>query len=510
VEIFQNVLYGFSVSLNPFSLLACLAGCLIGTLIGVLPGIGPTATMAILLPFTAKLEPAAAIIMMAGIYYGAMYGGSTTSILVKIPGEAASVITCLDGYEMARKGKAGPALGICAFGSFIAGTLGVVGLMLIAPPLAAAALRFGPAEIFAILVLGFTMITYLAGQSKIKAVAMAVLGLILGTVGLDPMTVTPRFSYGSITLMDGIGLLPLAMGLFGISEVLLNIEEKVVRQVFKEFKTNVRSLLPTKQDWKDSAKPIVRGGALGFFLGILPGVGAIIPTFLSYGLEKRLSKQPEKFGTGKIEGVAGPEAANNAATAGTMIPLLTLGIPPNAVMAVLLGAFLTHGVRPGPLLMTEHPEIFWGVITSMYIGNFMLLVLNLPLIGIWVRLLKVPYGYLFPLILLFCLIGVYSVGGNNWDIVVMLIFGVVGYLMKKFKFEAAPLILAFVLGTMVEESFRQSMVLLRGDLTMFFKRPIAGGILTFAFIVIISPLILSILGKIFGKSKMSLPPESYD
>ena len=492
MDLWQSVVYGFSVSLEPYNLFSCFMGVFIGTLIGVLPGLGPVATMSILLPVSFKMTATSAIIMMAGIFYGAMYGGSTTSILVNIPGEAASVVTCLDGYQMARKGRAGPALGISAFGSFIAGTIGVLGLLVLAPPLAALALKFGPPEIFGILVLSFTMVTYLAGKSKLKAIAMAIFGLILGTVGLDPMIITPRFAYGSVTLMDGIGLAPLVMGLFGVSEVFLNIEQKLKQEVFK---ADIKGLLPNKEDWKRSALPITRGSLLGFFLGILPGIGAIIPTFISYGLEKRISKHPEKFGTGIIEGVAAPEAANNAATAGCMVPLLTLGIPPNVVMAVLIGAFLTHGVQPGPLLVKEHPEIFWGVITSMYTGNFMLLVLNLPLIGLWVRLLKVPYGILFPLILLFCLIGVYSVAGNPWDIVIMLVFAVLGYLMKKFEYEAAPLVLAFVLGRMAEESVRQSLVLSRGDLLVFLKHPISGVAMVSALLLIISPLIMVWLKK---------------
>jgi putative tricarboxylic transport membrane protein len=496
MDYLHSILYGFSVSLELNNLFACFVGVFIGTLIGVLPGIGPVATMSILLPVSFKMTATSAIIMMAGIFYGAMYGGSTTSILVNIPGEAASVVTCLDGYQMARKGRAGPALGISAFGSFIAGTLGVVGIMVLAPPLASFALKFGPVELVGILVLSFTMVTYLASRSRLKAVTMAILGLILGTVGLDPIVVTPRFAYGSITLMDGLGLAPVVMGLFGVSEVFLNIEEKVKQEVFK---TNIKGLLPNKQDWKDSAMPIARGGALGFFLGILPGMGAIIPTFISYGLEKRLSKHPEKFGTGVIEGVAGPEAANNAATAGSMVPLLTLGIPPNVVMAVLIGAFLTHGIQPGPLLVTEHPDIFWGVIASMYVGNVMLLVLNLPLIGLWVKVLKVPYGILFPLIFLFCLIGVYSVANNIWDIVIMLVFAVVGYFMKKFEYEPAPLVLAFVLGRMAEESVRQSLVISRGDFTVFFKHPISCGALIFVFISILFPLMIRPVKKAMQK-----------
>jgi putative tricarboxylic transport membrane protein len=498
MDFFGGVVYGFSVSLEPNNLFACFLGVFIGTLIGVLPGIGPVATMSILLPVSFKMTATSAIIMMAGIFYGAMYGGSTTSILVNIPGEAASVVTCLDGYQMARKGRAGPALGISAFGSFIAGTIGVLGIILLAPPLAAMALKFGPPEIFGILILSFTMVTYLAGRSKLKAVAMAILGLILGTVGLDPIIVTPRFTYGSVTLMDGLGLAPLVMGLFGVSEVFLNIEQKIKQEVFQ---TNIRGLFPNKEDWKRSALPITRGSLLGFFLGILPGMGAIIPTFISYGLEKRISKHPERFGTGLIEAVAAPEAANNAATAGCMVPLLTLGIPPNVVMAVLIGAFLTHGVQPGPLLVKEHPEIFWGVITSMYTGNAMLLLLNLPLIGLWVRLLKVPYGILFPLILLFCLIGVYSVAGNPWDIVIMLVFAVLGYLMKKFGYEPAPLVLAFVLGRMAEESVRQSLVLSRGDLLVFLKHPISCVAVMMAFLLIFSPLYTPLLKKAIYKAK---------
>ena len=498
MDFFESMLYGFSVSLQLTNLFACFMGVLIGTLIGVLPGIGPVATMSILLPVCFKMSATSAIIMMCGIFYGAMYGGSTTSILVNIPGEAGSVVTCLDGYQMARKGRAGPALGIAALGSFIAGTLGVVGIMFLAPLLASVAIKFGPVEIFGILVLSFTMVTYLAGKSKLKAMAMAILGLIIATIGLDPIVVTPRFAYGSFTLMDGIGLVPLVMGLFGVSEVFLNIEEKVKQEVFK---AHIRGLLPNKQDWKDSAFPIARGGLIGFFLGILPGMGTIIPTFISYAMEKRFSKHPEKFGTGVIEGVAAPEAANNAATAGSMVPLLTLGIPPNVVMAVLIGAFLTHGIQPGPLLVKEHPEIFWGVIASMYVGNVMLLILNLPLIGIWVRVLKVPYGILFPLILLFCLIGVYSVANNIWDIVVMLAFSVLGYLMKKFNYEPAPLILAYVLGRMAEESLRQSLSLSRGNFAIFLTHSISCGTLIIAFATLLSPLIISLLRRSFGRSK---------
>jgi len=487
MDLVQSVLYGFSVSLEPANLLACFVGVFVGTLIGVLPGIGSAATMSLLLPITYAMSPTASIIMLAGIYYGAMYGGSTTSILVNIPGEVTSVVTCLDGYQMARQGRAGAALGIAAFGSFIAGTLSVIGIMLLGPPIARLALRFGPPEITCLLLLSFTLVAHLTGGSRLKAAAMALLGLLLGTIGLDPIFATPRFTYGAITLMDGVGLVPMIMGLFGIAEVFLNLEKPPSQEVFK---TQIRGLLPSRGEWRDSAGAITRGSVLGFFLGILPGMGAIIPTFVSYGVERRLSRHPEKFGAGAIEGVAGPESANNAATGGSMIPLLTLGIPPNVVMAVLLGAFLLHGVHPGPLLLKEHPEIFWGVIASMYVGNAMLLVLNLPLIGLWVQLLRVPYRILFPLILLFCVIGVYSVSSNPWDIVIMLIFGVVGYLMKKFEYEPLPLVLAFVLGRMVEESVRQSLLLSRGSFAIFLFRPLAGVFLLAALILIFLPLIV--------------------
>jgi putative tricarboxylic transport membrane protein len=486
MDVLGSALYGLSVSLQPANLLACFIGVFIGTLIGVLPGIGSVATMSLLFPVTHAISPTSSIIMLAGIYYGAMYGGSTTSILVNIPGEAASVVTCLDGYQMARQGRAGPALGIAAFGSFIAGTLSVLGIMLLGPPLARVAVRFGPPEIFSLLIMGFTMVTYLSSGSKLKAAAMAVLGLFLATIGLDPIIATPRFTYGSLTLMDGVGLVPMIMGLFGVAEVLLNIEQVVKQEVFK---TNIRGLFPSKQDWRDSAAPIARGSVLGFLLGILPGMGSIIPSFISYALERRLSKYPEKFGSGAIEGVAGPESANNAATGGSMIPLLTLGIPANVVMAVLMGAFLIHGVQPGPLLIKEHPQIFWGVVASMYVGNAMLLVLNLPLIGLWVQVLKVPYRILFPLILLLCLVGVYSISSNIWDIVIMLIFGVLGYAMKKLDYEPVPLVLAFVLGRMVEESLRQSLVLSRGSVMIFLSRPISAAFLVAAAVVVLVPFV---------------------
>jgi putative tricarboxylic transport membrane protein len=441
--------------------------------------------MSLLLPTTYAMSPTASIIMLAGIYYGAMYGGSTTSILANIPGEAASVVTCLDGYQMAREGRAGVALGIAAFGSFIAGTLSVVAISILAPPLAAAALRFGPPEIFAVLLLGFTLVTHLSGGSRLKSAAMALLGLLLGTVGIDPISGIARFTFDTITLNDGLGVIPMIMGLFGVSEVLLNVEREVTHEIYQ---ARIGGLLPGREDWKASAAPIARGSVLGFFLGILPGIGAIIPTFISYALEKRLSRHPERFGHGAIEGVAGPESANNAATGGALIPLLTLGVAPNVPMAILLGAFLIHGVQPGPLMITERPELFWGVVASMYVGNALLLLLNLPLIGLWVQVLRVPYGLLFPLILLFCAIGVWSEHGNAADLVVLLGFGVLGYLMKKLAFEPGPLVLAFVLGRMAEESLRQSLLLSRGSFAILATRPIAATVLALAIVAAVLPL----------------------
>lgn len=486
MELLNFLGIGFSVALQPENLLYCFLGVFIGTLVGVLPGIGPVGAMSLLLPATFNSTPEGAIIMLAGIYYGAMYGGSTTSILVNIPGEAASVVTCLDGYEMARQGRAGPALGIAAFGSFIAGTFSILGLMLLAPPLAQFALRFGPPEYFTLMVLGVTVLIYLAHGSMPKALIMATFGLTLGLIGLDSITALQRFTFNRMELLDGIGLVPIVMGLFGISEVLVNIEQVIRRDIVK---TRLKGLLPSAKDWRDSGGPITRGSLLGFFLGILPGGGGVISSFLSYALEKRVSRHPERFGKGAIEGVAGPEAANNAATGGAFIPLMTLGIPPNVVIAMLLGAFMIHGVTPGPLLMKQNPQIFWGVIASMYVGNVMLLVLNLPLIGIWVQILNIPYKILFPLILLFCLIGVYSVNNTVFDIYIMLLFGIMGYLMKKFDYEGAPLVLAFVLGPMMENNLRKSLIMSQGDFTIFFTRPLAAVSLIIAFILLISPLI---------------------
>jgi putative tricarboxylic transport membrane protein len=487
VEIFQGVLYGFQVALQPSNLLYCFVGVFVGTLVGVLPGLGPAAAIALLLPSTFAASPVSAIIMLAGIYYGAMYGGSTTSILVNIPGEAASVVTCLDGHVMARQGRAGAALGMAAFASFIAGTLSVVVLTFLAPALALVTLRFGPPEYFALMVLGLTLLTFFTRQSTVKTLMMAAVGLLCGTVGQDTISGRFRFAFGIRTLEDGLGLVPVIMGLFGISEVLLNVERRAEQR--EMFAPPTTGLLPTRDDWRASATPILRGSALGFFLGILPGAGAIIASFASYAVEKRASRHPERFGAGAIEGVAGPEAANNAAAGGAFIPLLTLGIPANPVMAILLGALMIHGLQPGPLLVKQAPDVFWGIITSMYVGNAMLLVLNLPLIPMWARLLRVPYALMYPFILLFCLIGAYSVGHNIGDGIVMWVFGVVGYLLKKFDYEAAPLILALVIGPLMEEALRQSLILSGGSFAIFAIRPITAAFLLAAGLLLLLPVL---------------------
>lgn len=486
MDVLTSLGAGFSVLLEPANLGACFIGVFLGTLIGVLPGIGPVGAMAMLLPVTFSTTPEASLIMLAGIYYGSMYGGSTTSILVNTPGEAASVVTCLDGHQMARQGRAGPALGMCAFGSFFGGTLSIVGLMLVAPPLASFALRFGPPEFFSLLMLGLVLLVYLAQVSILKALVMAGIGFLLGLVGLDLINGAPRFTFGQRELYDGIGIAPLVMGLFAISEVLMNAERSITREVFT---SRIRNLLPSLEDWKISAAPIARGSVLGFLLGILPGGGAILSSFVDYALEKRLSKHPERFGHGAIEGVAGPETANNAATGGAFIPLMTLGIPANAVMALLLAALMIHGVEPGPLMIQTNPAIFWSVVASMYIGNIMLLVLNLPLIGMWVQLLKVPYGILGPLILLFCVVGVYTVNNSVFDLYLLIGFGVFGYVSRKFGFEGAPLVLAFVIGPRIEGAFRQSLLLSDGDFSIFVSRPISAICLGLSALVLLSSVL---------------------
>ncbi len=476
-------MYGFSIALQPENLFFCLVGSVLGTLVGVLPGIGPPGAIAILLPITFKISTTGAIIMLAGLYYGAMYGGSTTSILVNIPGEAASVVTCMDGYQMALQGRAGPALGISAFGSFIAGTIGVVGLMLFAVPLSKMALKFGPHEYFSLIILGLTFVTYLSHGSMLKAIMMCCFGLMLSNIGLDPITSTPRITFDIPELFDGIGIAPVAMGLFGVGEVLVNLERTITTEFLK---TKFKNLFPSKLDWIESKWALVRGTFVGFFLGILPGGGHVVASFLSYGLEKRVSKHPEKFGKGAIEGVAAPESANNSAASSSFIPLLTLGFPPNVTLSILFGAFLIHGITPGPFLIRDHPDVFWGVLSSMYVGNVMLLVLNLPLIPMWVQVLKIPGKYLYPLILLFCLIGGYSMNNSVFDVFVMIIFGVVGYLFRKFEFEGAPLVLAFVLGPLLDMNLRQALLISDGKLIDFFARPISAVTLGFAMVLLLS------------------------
>jgi putative tricarboxylic transport membrane protein len=481
----NDILLGFSVVFQPSNLLGCFIGVIIGQVVGILPGLGPVGALSLLLPITFYIDPTTAIIMLAGIYYGAQYGGTLTSVLLNIPGEATTVVTCIDGYQMAKQGRAGPALAIAAFGSFIAGTLSTFGLFLISRPLSDFGLRFGAPEYFSLVLLGIMLSIYLASGSILKALISAFLGLWVSCIGVEVLSSTPRFNFGSATLMDGVGIVPICMGLFGISEVLINVEQAVGQTV--SF-MKVGKLMPNLKDWRDSIGAIFRGTGLGFFLGILPGGGAIMASFLSYTVEKRLSKQPERFGKGAIQGVAGPESANNAGAQGNFIPLLNLGIPANIVMALMLGALLIHGVRPGPFLITQNPKLFWGIITSMYVGNAMLLIMNIPLIAIWVRILKVPYYILFPLILLFCVIGAYSINTNVTDIYLMILFGGLGYIARKAGFEPAPFVLAYVLGPLLEENFLMSLTESRGNLSIFFRSSISITFLIVTFLTMIGAI----------------------
>jgi putative tricarboxylic transport membrane protein len=494
MDVFHSLFLGLKINLELTNLFLCFIGVLIGNLVGVLPGLGPAATIAFLLPITYKLNPIQAIIMLAGIYYGAQYGGSTTSILLNIPGEASSVVTCLDGYQMAQKGRAGAALGISAIGSFIGGTVGVLLISFLAPPLAKMALKFGPPENAALMTLGLTLVTYLSSGSMIKSLMMASLGLLLGCIGTDLISGVIRFTLNIPNLAEGPELVSMAMGLFGISEVLINIERPLEKRQF--FKTTIKELLPNKEEFKDSIGPITRGSFIGFFLGVLPGGGALLSSFVSYALEKKFSKHPEKFGTGYIKGVAGPETANNSAAQGAYIPLMVLGIPCNVVMAVLMGAFLIQGVIPGPLLLQSNPNLFWGVVVSMYVGNVMLLILNLPLISLWVNILKVPYVFMLPVIILVCLIGSYIINNSPFDVYVMIAFGIIGYLMRKFDYPAAPLVLGLILGPMLERSLGQSLMMSRGRSPMiFFSSPISAIMSMMILVILISPLILKLFKK---------------
>ncbi len=488
MDIWQGALQGFSVCLEPAKLLACFFGVLVGTATGVLPGIGPSGAVALLIPLTFHMDATSAVIMIAGIYYGTQYGGSTTSILVNVPGEAASVITCLDGYQMARQGRAGAALGISAFGSFIAGTIGVIGLMVVAPPLAEFALQFGPAEIFAVVFLAFTLVAFLGSGSMIKSLMMVVVGLLLAMVGQEPITAIPRFTFGFVDLQSGLDLVPLIMGLFGVSEVLLSLEEINAGEGGMQPTPKFWDLFPNRHDWKRSISPIGRGSVLGFLIGLLPGGTGIVASFASYAIEKKIAKQPERFGHGAIEGVAGPEAANNAAAQGAFIPLLTLGIPGNAVMALTLGALKIHGVIPGPLMIKDHPDVFWGVVTSMYLGNLLLLALNLPLIGIWVRLLRISSSILYPMIIFFCIIGAYSVNNSIFDVGALFFFGLLGYVLRRMNFDLAPLILGFILGPILETSARQALIMSGGQFGIFLSTPITIIVFGLAMVVLITAI----------------------
>jgi putative tricarboxylic transport membrane protein len=491
MELFANLSLGFATALTVTNIFYCFVGVFLGTLIGVLPGIGPLATIAMLLPATYKMtDPTTALIMLAGIYYGAQYGGSTTAILVNLPGESSSVVTTLDGYQMARQGRAGPALSIAALGSFFAGTIATFLLAAAAPPLAELAFKFGPAEYFALMVLGLIAAVVLASGSIVKALAMVVLGLLLGMIGTDVNSGVARFSFEIPELSDGIEFAVVAMGMFGFGEIIVNLEQRENREVFTN---KVGRLLPSWADIKQSIAPVLRGTVLGSFLGVLPGGGAVLASFSSYALEKKLAKDPSRFGKGAIEGVAGPEAANNAGAQTSFIPMLTLGIPTTPVMALMVAAMMIHNIQPGPQVMSSNPSLFWGLICSMWIGNLLLVILNLPLIGLWIKLLTVPYRVLYPAILLFCCIGAYSINNNVFDVFMTIPFAIMGYVFKKLDCEPAPLLLGFVLGKLMEEFLRRAMTISRGDPMVFFTRPLsltlllmAGALLLIVFLPAIS------------------------
>jgi TctA family transporter len=483
MDLLSNIGLGLATAITPVNLLYCLGGVFLGTLVGVLPGLGPTATIAMLLPVTFTLPPVSALIMLAGIYYGSQYGGSTTSILVNVPGEAASVVTTLDGYQMACRGRAGVALATAAISSFFAGTVATFLLALFAPPLAEVALKFGPAEYFSLMVLGLLASIVMARGSLLHAIGMVVLGLLLGLVGTDVNSGTRRFVFDIPQLADGIGFVVVAMGMFGLAEIIRNLENEADRPMIA---AKITSLMPTREDWKRMVAPILRGTAIGSALGILPGSGSILGSFAAYSIEKKISKNSAEFGKGAIEGVAAPESANNAGAQTSFIPMLTLGIPSNPVMALMIGAMIIQGIQPGPLVMTQQPALFWGVIASMWIGNLFLIILNLPLIGMWVRIVTVPYHILFPAILVFCGIGVFSLKNTEFDVYLMVLFGLVGYVFIKLDCEPAPMLLAFILGPLMEEYLRRAMLLARGDWTVFFRRPISATLLGLGAVAVIA------------------------
>jgi putative tricarboxylic transport membrane protein len=503
LETLANLSAGFATALSPSVLLYAFVGCIVGTLVGLLPGVGPLAGISLLLPVTYGLNATNAIVLLAGIYYGAMYGGSTTSILMRIPGEAASVMTCIDGYAMTQKGRAGAALALAAVGSYVAGTVSVVGLMLLAPPLAEFALRFGPPENFALLVLGLLVLAYMSGGSMAKSLTMAALGLLLGMVGIDTMTGFFRFHYGVVELGDGIGVVPMAVGLFGISEILLSAGQANKGEIHRP---RLRELLPSRQEWRESRWPIARGTVLGFVIGIIPGPGHVISSFVSYALERRLSAHPEQFGQGAVAGVAGPESANNSATSGAFVPMLALGLPSGAIPAIMLAAMMIHGIAPGPLLIQQQPQLFWGFIASMYVGNVVLLILNLPFVGIFVNLLRIPYAFLYPSILAFATLGVYAVNNSVVDVWIMAGAGLLGYLLRKVDFEIAPIVLGLVLAPMLELSFRQSLAMSAGNYLIFVSRPIAAVMLLLGLVLLVLGLLPLISRAVDWRAAVGLGP----
>lgn len=482
MDTWHLLMQGIMTVLQPTNLMFAVIGCVLGMVVGVLPGIGPAAGTAVLIPVTLTMSPTAGVIMLAAIYYGAMYGGTITSVLLNMPGEAASAVTCLDGYEMAKRGRAGPALAMAAIGSFIGGTLATMGLVVMAVPMSKLALSFGPPEFFALMVVGLSLVMGLASRSLPRALVAATIGLLLAQVGIDPVMGAPRFAFGQTELLDGVGIVPLVMGLFGIAEILLNVEAPTL----KVFDARSGSLMPSRADVRRSAGPIARGSVIGFFLGLIPGVGAIVPTYISYAIEKRVSKTPHLFGTGMIEGVAGPETANNAYANAAFVPLFTLGIPGAATTAILMGALMMNGVVPGPTMFTDQPQFIWAVIASFFIGNFLLLILSLPFVPLWVAMLRIPYPILLTLVLAMCVIGAYSINNSVFDIGVMLVFGIVGYAFKKLDIPTAPLVLTFVLGPLMERGLRQSLEMSNGDFSILFVRPLSACLLVLAVLVLVA------------------------